>query len=263
MIISQTKMRRVAGLLLLVFAFTSITAKALASRGYYYQLKIYHFKDKAQEQATDAYLKDYYLPQLHKIGMANIGVFKPADTDTARRTYVFIPFKNWKQLEGFERKVIDAGEGAATAKDYLDAGYKSAPYTRLETIVLTAFATRLFPVAPKLTGDRAARIYELRSYESPTEKYHINKVKMFNSGETDLFDKIGANAVFYGSVVAGSHMPNLMYLTCYENMSERDKHWKAFFDAPEWKALIADEQYKNNVSRNDTVFLHPTEYSDF
>ncbi len=59
------------------------------------------------------------------------------------------------------------------------------------------------------------RAYELRSYESPTEKLYWNKVEMFNKGdEIGLFKRLNFNAmVFYGEVVAGSRMPNLMHLT--------------------------------------------------
>jgi hypothetical protein len=261
--LSTSILFRAATAAILFFAINFAAVQASASGGYYYQIKIYHFKDKVQEQSVDTYLKDYYLPHLHKMGLKNIGVFKPQESDTNKRTYVFIPFKSWKDMEGFDSKVINAAGDDISGKDYLDANYKTPPYVRTETVVLTAFSTRPAPVAPKLTGDRASRVYELRSYESPTEKYHYNKVKMFNSGETDLFDKVGSNAVFYGSVVAGSHMPNLMYMTCYNNMQDRDKHWEAFFGAPEWKGLVANEEFKNNVSKNEIVFLHPTEYSDF
>jgi hypothetical protein len=58
-------------------------------------------------------------------------------------------------------------------------------------------------------------------------------------------------------------MPNLMYMTTFENKSDRDKHWDAFFASPEWKALIADQQYAHNVSKAEIIFLHPAEYSDF
>lgn len=240
-----------------------INTAAHAASGYYYEIKIYHFKDQVQEQAVDAYLKDAYVPRLHQQGIKNVGVFKPLATDTAKRIYVFIPFKSWKDLQDFDSRIIADTELGATGKAYLDADYKAAPYARLETIILTAFSTRPSPTVPKLPAAKADRVYELRSYESPTEKLHYNKVKMFNSGETDLFDRINSNPVFYGSVVAGSHMPNLMYMTAYNSMADRDKHWDVFGAAPEWKALTAQDQYKNNVSRNDIVFLHPTDYSDF
>ena len=38
--------------------------------------------------------------------------------------------------------------------------------------------------------------------------------------------------MFYASVLAGARMPNLMYMTTFENQAERDAHWKTFGDDP-------------------------------
>ena len=86
---------------------------------------------------------------------------------------------------------------------------------------------------------------------------------MFNEGgEIALFRRLGFNAVFYGEVIAGSSMPNLMYMTTFKDRADRDAHWKAFSADPEWKKLSAMQEYKNNVSRNTQYFLRPVEYSD-
>jgi hypothetical protein len=58
-------------------------------------------------------------------------------------------------------------------------------------------------------------------------------------------------------------MPNLMYMTSFENMQDREAHWKSFGDDPSWKKLSAAPEYQNNVSHIDITFLHPTDYSDF
>ena len=117
---------------------------------------------------------------------------------------------------------------------------------------------------PKLNSPNSERVYELRSYESATEKIFQNKVKMFNEGgEIDFFRRINFNRVFYSSVIDGSKMPNLMYMTTFENMADRDAHWKSFVDDPFWKTLSTMPEYQNNVSRNDITFLRPVSYSDF
>jgi hypothetical protein len=116
---------------------------------------------------------------------------------------------------------------------------------------------------PDLTTAHNERIYELRSYESPTEKLHYNKVRMFNhGGEVTLFSKLGFHAVFYASVLSGSHMPNLMYMTSFDNKASRDQHWKTFNDDPFWKQLFGSPEYQHNVSKADILFMHPTDFSD-
>ncbi len=67
---------------------------------------------------------------------------------------------------------------------------------------------------------------------------------------------------FYGEVIAGSRMPNLMYMTTFENMASREKHWDSFRNDPEWKTLSAMPKYQKNVSKSDIIFLRPTDYSD-
>lgn len=244
-----------AFVLLMTFSSPIVMAQ---SSGYYYQIKIYHFKTPAQESTIDNFLKTAYLPSLHQKGFKNVGVFKPVESDTAdRRIYVFIPFKNWKSIETFNASAQTNSPG------YTDAAYNKPPYSRLETIILTAFITRPQPLAIKLTGDRAKRVYELRSYESPTEALNYNKVRMFNSGETDLFDRLGFNPVFYGNVIAGSHMPNLMYLTTFNDKADREKHWDAFGKDAQWKDLSSRKEFQNNVSKADITFLYPADYSDF
>ena len=88
---------------------------------------------------------------------------------------------------------------------------------------------------------------------------------MFNDGgEIALFKKLNFNAVFYGKVLSGSRMPNLMYMTTFENMADRDAHWKAFGSSEEWKTMSALPEYENkvSVSRNETILMRPADYSD-
>ena len=115
---------------------------------------------------------------------------------------------------------------------------------------------------PQLKNSPDKRVYELRSYEAYSEEIFKNKVEMFNEGgEVILFNRLGFNAVFYASVISGSKMPNLMYMTTFEDMASRDEHWKAFSDDAEWKRLSAMEKYQKNVSKIDILFLRPTDYS--
>jgi hypothetical protein len=238
---------------------------AKAADGYYYQLKIYHLKTQAQEGRVDNYLKNAYLPALHRAGIKSVGVFRPVEADTSGKlVYVLIPYKTWEQIKKTDQQLIADTQYQAEGKDYIDASSKDAPYTRMETILLSAFPKMLSPEVPALSGPKSERVYELRSYESATEKYNLNKVKMFNDGnEVALFKRLGFNAVFYAEVLAGSHMPNLMYMTTFNNKADRDKHWDAFSNDPEWKVLVAKAEFQNNVSKADILFLHPADYSDF
>ena len=255
---------RINTLLLLIILTCSSYAVSAAGRDFY-QLKIYHLKTAQQAEQLDGFLERAYLPALHRAGISNIGVFKPiAAPDDGWLTYVFIPYESYDQFAALDERLQQDKAYQEAGAAYLHAPYDNPPYDRIETILLTAFAGSPQVVLPQLTSPRAERVYELRSYEGPTEALYRNKVDMFNKGdEIGLFKRLGFNAVFYGEVVAGRRMPNLMYLTTFENKTSRDEHWSTFGKDEYWKKLSAMPEYQNNVSRNQQLFLYPTEYSDF
>jgi hypothetical protein len=250
-------------LLTTLFTLTGNPSQAKATRDMY-QIRIYQLKDQAQEQRMDRYLQEALVPALNRAGIARVGVFKPIANDTAsvRRIYVLIPFAGLDQWQQLGERLEKDPAYQASGKDYVDAAYDNPPYLRMESILLEAFDKMPQFGIPDLKGPLAERIYELRSYEGPTEKIHQNKVRMFNVGdEVSLFKRLGFNAVFYAEVLSGCHMPNLMYMTSFENMEAHDQHWKNFSNDPVWKTLSADPQYQHNVSHIDIVLMHPTAYS--
>lgn len=251
--------------LIFVLAFT-ISLSAQKTVREYYQLKIYSFDTDKQAQATDDYLKNAFLPALKTFDVNNIGVFKPRPTDsvTPKKTYVLIPFESLVQFRLVEDALAMNEAHLEAGKAYLTAPHDNPPYARMESILMRAFEDMPVMAPSKLDGPREDRIYELRSYESATEAIFKNKVDMFNAGgEISLFDKLGFNAVFYAEVISGPTMPNLMYMTTHANQESRDANWKSFVDAPEWNTLKTMPKYQNNVSKNVTLFLYPTEYSDY
>ena len=250
---------------ILFFQLLANTATAKEKSREYYQITVYHFATGVQETALDSYLKDIYIPALHRMGNTNIGVFKPIANDTAmdKLIYIIIPFKKTDQLVTLSAR-LQKDESFVSASQYFDTGYQNPALVRMENIVLQAFPLAPTMNLPKLSGPRADRVYELRSYESPTEKLYHNKVQMFNQGgEIDIFSRLNFNPVFYAEVIAGSRMPNLMYMTSFENKADRDAHWKSFSADPAWKQLSALPQYQHNVSKSDIWFLRSTDYSDY
>lgn len=232
----------------------------------FYTIRIYQLRTSEQESRVEKFLQTAFLPALHRLRISEVGVFKPIGNDTAaiRRIYVLIPMTSIDQLTSLPASLDKDARFMADGKDYLEASSDNPPYVRTESILLQAFPDMpLHAIPTALQGPHDQRIYELRSYEGPTEKYYSNKVRMFNEGgEIPLFKRLGFNAVFYASVIAGGHMPNLMYMTSFDNLASRDQHWKTFGDDPSWKQLAAAPEYQHNVSHVDIVLLHPAPYSD-
>ncbi len=255
---------RIAGLFTVLVMHLTLNAQGNTRE--FYQLKTYIFDSEAQEQTTDNYLKNAYLPALQKMGVSDIGVFKlrPAYNLATNRTYVLIPFKDLEQFQSVEEKLRADENFLNDGKDYLQADHEHPPYKRVSSVLLKAFKDMPKMKIPELKGDKEKRVYELRSYEGPNETYYQKKVAMFNEGgEIMLFEQLGFNAVFYAEVLSGDQMPNLMYMTTFTDMESRDAHWKAFSDSPKWKEISVLPKYQNTVSHADIILLYPTEYSDY
>lgn len=269
------KLLFLSGTVVLLLLFTNFTttslvenvaAKTFLQTRQFYQLKTYTLANEEQVKMTDSYLREAFLPALKKLNIGPIGVFKPIPvaTDSLHKILVLIPFTSLTQMQVLEDALQQDKTYLNAGKAYIQASHDQPIYLRIESIILQAFKNMPVLKAPIFETPRAKRVYELRSYESPSESYYKNKVEMFNEGgEIELFDRLKFNAVFYGEVISGPKMPNLMYLTTFSDQESRDAHWKAFVDSQEWKAMSSLPKYQNNVSHMDITFLFPTDYSEY
>src|ERR1700685_1130892 len=59
-----------------------------------YEIIVYKLKSNDQVAATDNYLENVYLPAMHRLGIKQIGIFKPISNDTATilQIYVIVPY---------------------------------------------------------------------------------------------------------------------------------------------------------------------------
>jgi hypothetical protein len=189
-----------------------------------------------------------------------VGVFKPTQTDSL--LFILIPFKSADRFAKLAGRLDKDRQYASDAQEYMNAEYNNPVYSRFESILMEAFEGMPTLNVPTLKSAPSERIYELRSYEAATEKLHENKISQFNNGELDIFRRLGFNTVFCGQVRAGGKMPNLMYMTSFENRAARDAHWKEFSADPAWKKLNAQPEYAHNFMRMDMYLLNPTAYSE-
>jgi len=231
-----------------------------------FQIRIYHLKNDGQVKATDHFLETSFLPALHRFGIKNIGVFKPISNDTAavKLIYVLIPFSSAVEWMKINKRLNSDAVFKSSAKDFLDANAKSPGFDRMESILLEPFSAHPDLTLPKQKNPE--RVFELRSYESPTEVLFEKKVAMFNTGgEIPIFNRLGFNPVFYGKVISGNRMPNLMYMPVFDNVQQKNEGWKRFGSDTTWKRISTDPANQNDVNVNhiDSIMMHSTDYSDY
>ena len=244
----------------------ALPVRAQGNERQFFHLRQYTLADPGAAELMDYYMEEALLPALKRQGIAPIGVFKNHRTEGDSLSYVFVlyPLESLDQLATMDSALEEDDLYKEVAAPFLDAPYDKPPYLRQSTTILKAFRDMPGLLPTNLDTDRTERVYELRSYESPTEARYRNKVEMFNEGgEVVLFDELGFHAVFYGEVLSGAHMPNLMYMTSFRNMEARDSLWNTFFESDTWKSLEKDPYYQHNVSQADIFLLYPTPYSDY
>jgi len=231
----------------------------------YYELKFYRYETESQETRLDKYLASAYLPALHRAGIEKVGILTLREEGDSREKIMVIltPFSSMAsrmELQGMlknDQIYLDAG------REYLESPHDDPPFSRIETILLKAFSATPHINLPDLESQRPDRVYELRSYQAATEQLYERKVEMFNEGESALFEKLGFNPVFFGEVIASSHMPHLMYMTAHADTSAQKDNWNAFRVHPDWEEMKGLERYKNTVSKITIYQLYPTPYSDY
>jgi hypothetical protein len=252
--------------LISIFLPLSIIVYANKDPHDFYQIKIYHLKNNNQVAQVDEYLQNVYLPALHRLKYKNIGVFKPIanDTSSVKFIYVIIPFTSVEEWSKLDENLNKDAEYRESAKDFMNATFDEAPFERMESILLDAFPGQQHLVVPAIKNP--SRVFELRSYESPTLHLQEKKMAMFNTGgEIQIFNRLKFNPVFYAKVISGSHMPNFMYMPIFDNVEQRDAQWKVFGNDAQWKEISADpiNENKVSVSHIDSILIHSATYSDY
>ncbi len=228
----------------------------------YYQLIEYQGVEVDRLGELDAFLEKALIPSLNRMGIENVGALStevPVEGKTS--LFLIVPLSGAGQVAS----VVDAlhkDESFLNAgKSYLETNIKKPVYSRMRSELLVAF--NCFPkiAVPTQKTAKKDRLFEMRVYESPTEHMGVMKVDMFNSGEVPIFLDCGIQPVFFGQALVGDRMPNLTYMTVYDNAAQRDECWKKFQSHPDWAKLKVVEKYAGAVSKIHKFNLLPRPYS--
>jgi NIPSNAP len=240
---------------------TGVTAEVAQ----YYELRRYHLRRGPGQALAEAYLKDAALPAWQRAGAGPIGVFNVMIGAESPTLYVLIVHKSLDAFAAMPGRLDADSEYQKAAAPYLNVGAGSAAFVRIDASLLRPFDGMPRLELPFGGGDsiRRPRIFELRTYESHSEKAGRKKIEMFNGGEIAIFRRAGMAPVFFGETVIGANMPNLTYMLVYEDMAAHDKQWSAFAADPEWKKLSTTPGYTDPeiVSNISNTYLRPTTYS--
>lgn len=255
------------------FLYATVAASAAELKGQepnqpaqgreYYELRRYHLVSGAQQKLTSNFVDEALIPALNRLGIKPVGAFDLYLGPETPALYVLLPSSSLDTLVNADFRLNQDEEFQKAGAAFLKAPAREPAYERVESSLMIAFEGHPKLTPPPVTPQHGARVFQLRTYESPSNHDHRVKVEMFNSGEFEVFRKAGFWDVFYGDTLVGARLPNLTYMLSFPDLSELNAKWKAFGSDPAWKKLSNSPRFnfEQIVSKISNLILNPTSYS--
>ena len=252
-------------LLTALAASALITSKgqAAAVPNTFLELKTWRLHNSAENQATRLadYLEHGLTTAVDRAGAKVIGAFTNVIGQDGPYYLTLTQYPSLAVMQDVLTKLAADSAYHQALEKLSSAG--GAPFVRVESSLLRSFDGLPVPVLPDPSEKRPARIFELRTYESPSFTALARKVGMFNNGEMQIFQRLGLRPIFFGETIVGPKQPNLTYMLSYDDLTAHDKLWGDFGSDPEWKKLrvtpgLTDPETVTNISN---VILRPLAFS--
>ena len=257
------------------FLASSIAASAVAVSGRaaaqspeppareFYQLRRYNLLTGNQLKLTENYFSGALIPAVSRRGMGPVGAFKLDIGPETPAYYLLIPGPSIEALAELDLHLAEDTDFLKAADSFWNATSTAPAFQRAEISLLAAFMGWPKLTPPASAATRAKRIFQLRTYESPSNGEHVRKVEMFHSGEFEIFQAAGFHPVFFGDTLAGSRLPNLTYMLSFTDMVELEAKWDVFRNDPAWKKLSSSPRYAFDsiVTNISNLMLSPLDCS--
>jgi hypothetical protein len=226
------------------------------------ELRRYRLRNGPLQTRFSGYAKEALVPALGRAGIAPVGAWTVSFGSNSPTLHLLLPHKDAESLLTLEsRLAADADYGKAAAS-LLALPASDPPFERCDSSLIGAVPTQ--PGVEKPAGEAAgaSRVFELRTYRSPSETAGRKKVEMFEAGgELSIFRRLGMHTVFFGRDLVGAGLPSLSYMLAFADTAAREKAWAAFRDDAAWVKLRDQPAYADVVSGIDATILRPTDYS--
>ncbi len=229
----------------------------------FYQIRRYNLMSGPQLKLTENYLGDALIPAVGRMGMGPVGALRLDIGEDTPVYYVIIPGPSVDALARLDLELAKDGDFLKAAAPFWNATATAPAFQRVEISLLEAFQGWPKLTLPAAAATKGKRMFQLRTYESPSNGEHVRKVEMFHSGEFEIFLRAGFHPVFFGDALLGSRLPKLTYMLSFADTAELEAKWDAFRNDPEWKKLSADPRfaYDQIVTNISNLMLSPLECS--
>jgi hypothetical protein len=236
-------------------------ASAESPKSSIFHLVYCYMKSGSQVERTTQYLSTVWLPAARRAGVEPVGFFSPVVGERSPYILTIATYPSFAAIETVQNKFAEDKEFEKGFDAYNTPG--DPAYVRMESTLLRAFDSMPAMDPPATDGKRAARIFELRTYESVNEKASRRKIRMFSDGEMGIFRRLGMRPVFFAQTVVGPNLPSLTYMLAFDDLASRERLWREFGADPEWQKLrvqpgLSDAEIVSNISN---TILRPLAFS--
>lgn len=196
----------------------------------YFLLQTYYLRNGSQGPRINEFMSQGLLPALNRLH-SGPKLFLEALVAAHMPQYaVLLGLTSLAELESLTARL---NQDAALQKFHVAwENGAEAPYEHYTQSLLKAAA--YCPEPGPLPAVDKPRIYELRTYHSPTWRQLAALHQRFAGSEIKIFQRCGVHPILYSETMVGPQMPNLTYVIPFRNLAEREKAWDAFGADPEW-----------------------------
>src|SRR5262249_42229993 len=184
------------------------------------ELRYFRLRSGKQVERTSDYLRRGWLPASQRAGVGPIGFFSATVAPESPFVLTLTSFPSLSAIPELGRKLAADKEFQAVLEEYNPANGEVS-YIRMDNTMLMTFPSSPDVAVPPIDAKRPPRVFELRTYESPTEFALWRKIKMFGDGEIAAFRRCEMLPVFFGSALFGRNMPSLTYMLAFDDLAAR------------------------------------------
>jgi len=241
---------------------SSASAQPAASGQQYFEWITYHLPLGSRRSMVANYYRDVAIPAFNRAGINNIGVFNVRHGINNPTLHAIIPHPSLESIVTLNDRLLDDKNFVEAGGNFLKSPSDAMGFVSMEKQILKAFTHLPQIQIPKQKLANRSRIFHVRIYEAPSLTASKRKIHMFNEGgEIDIFKKTGLQPILFGETIAGTRVPNLIYLLAFDDFSDMSKSWDTFRVDPDWVKLRDDPYYEDTVTTiNDWVWT-PTAFS--
>jgi hypothetical protein len=213
-------------------AFTSMgLAESAVEKRRLFVLEQYFLKNGTQPGRINDYVSKAALPALNRVHTGPKLVLESLIAPHMPQVAIILGFQSLEELMSVRSKLLTDKDLSKALEEW--ENNPEQPYEHFSTTLLEA--TEYCPeVAPDPTPREKSRIFELRTYHSPTWRQLKALHERFAGPEIKIFHRVGVRPILYTSTMVGPNMPNLTYLIPFDDLAAREKAWNAFGADPEW-----------------------------